>query len=87
MITLEMHGLYIVCDKCGRTIRFTDYGWMTDKAIEWYKSKKSYCGRCIQERIHRNDPSFDYDKEFSYQIIQRSQEYLDALELLSMCII
>ena len=82
MINYKMDGVYIVCDKCFDPFRKLTV--LNKKIIEKYKHKYSFCGRCIQERLHRNDPDWDYDKEFSYKqepLSEKEKEYLELLEM------
>lgn len=87
MLYHRISGIYIICDKCHSTIRTNYDHMMTKKAIEKYKNKKSYCGRCIQKRIHRGNEDWDYDKEFSCKDvpIEYSEEYEKNLDLLLSC--
>ena len=52
----------IICNKCKLYIRTSNV--MSKKFYTKYAKKKVFCGRCIQERINRNNPDYDYDKEF-----------------------
>jgi hypothetical protein len=56
----------------------------TPSLIDKYEKKKIYCGRCIQERIHRNDPDWEYEKEFSYKIKKLTEKDKKDLELLRL---
>jgi hypothetical protein len=40
---------------------------MSRSAVERAKRKKTFCGKCIQERLHRGDESYDFDKEYGYE--------------------
>jgi hypothetical protein len=87
MINYKIDGVFIVCDKCSDSFR--ELKIINKKTIEKYKHKRSFCGRCIQERLHRNDPDWDYDKEFSYKqepwiLTKDEEEFLKALELFFM---
>ena len=66
MLIIRMDNTSIVCDNCDRTIKYNIPG-MTKQAIEKYLKKKTYCGRCVQGRINRNNPNFDFDAEFAYE--------------------
>jgi hypothetical protein len=65
MIRYTRDGVYLYCNKCSRIIKVAKM--YSPSLIDKYEKKKIYCGRCIQERIHRNDPEWEYEKEFSYK--------------------
>ena len=61
---------------------------MTDEAKVKYNSKRVFCGRCIQKRLHRSDPDWNYYDEFSYEWPEReelSDEDKKTLNLLRSC--
>jgi len=87
MLNQKLSGIYIICDKCHSVIRVNYSYMMTKKAILYYEKKKSYCGRCIQNRIHRNDKDWNYDQEFKYEHIpvEYDEGYEKSLKLLLSC--
>lgn len=85
MLDRRIRETRIICDKCGNTIR-SDIHILSEKFIKKYSKKKTYCGRCIQLRLNRDNPEFDFDKEFSYQYSPIVQDELNSdLELLLSC--
>ena len=88
MLDMKIYDTRILCDKCDRLIR-DNIRIVSKRFIEKYSNKKTYCGRCIQERINRNNKDFDFDKEFSYDFnsICFSKELDEELKLLLSCFI
>ena len=78
MIKIKFDGIHLICDKCENLIRLSNY-WMPKKSIEKYKRKKIFCGRCIQKRLHRNDPNWVYEKEFFCEPY-KSKNVSDSIE-------
>ena len=64
MLKFYVDEAQLICNKCGNVIRNATY--FDRKVLAKYYVKKSYCGKCVQERIHKNDPNYDFFKEFSY---------------------
>ena len=50
------------------------------KTFEVYSRKRSFCGRCIQTRLHRGDIDWDFDKEFAYNIPAMTEEEKEKLQ-------
>jgi len=86
MINQRLDGLYFTCDKCGNFVKRTSI--FSEKLIKKYSKKKTFCGRCIQGRIHRNDPDWDYDKEFAFSLPkytkEEKKEFYNKLEVLRL---
>lgn len=78
MLRMTRGGYVISCDKCGRTIR-DDIQSLTRKSAKKYRGKRSYCGLCIQRRLHRNQPDYDYHAEFKFKSNQEKAEQLEKL--------
>ena len=82
MLSERFYDVRLICDKCGRLIR-KNIHIIGPKVRAKYRKKKTFCGRCIQERIHRNDPSFDFDAEFSYswKSLTDNMKYLYSIKI------
>lgn len=85
MIRWTFGGIDMICNKCGR-IRRGAVHVISDKFLDKYDKKKIYCGRCIQARLHRSDPEWDFDKEFAYEKPERPQWEIDFIKcMLGKC--
>ena len=54
MIIPGRYGYSIICDKCNKTKNY-DISIISKEAVSKYNRKRTFCGDCIQKRIHRED--------------------------------